>query len=287
MKISQAIERRNSNGIRKGNAFTLIELLVVIAIIAILAAMLLPALSAAKKKALGTACLNNLHQLTLCAMEYAGDHHDAIPPNGDVGLGAAGWVTGDVSGHAGLTQCTNLTYLQECVLFPYNKSVGIYHCPADNVPVRGLNFPRVRSYSMSCMMGDNGNTAIGVHSGLKEHLTLSSVFNPGPSKAMFFIGEQDDPNQAVTSIDDGYFALNLNPSGKLNGAWRNVPASRHGNYGQWSFADGHAALVKWLEPTTQSLTGNQNNGNNPGAKTKPFDSDLQQTFDAIYPANDW
>jgi prepilin-type N-terminal cleavage/methylation domain-containing protein/prepilin-type processing-associated H-X9-DG protein len=266
----------------KGRAFTLIELLVVIAIIAILAAMLLPALSAAKRRAQGIACVNNLKELTLAAMVYSGDYQDAIIPNA---LGTSNsWVAGNVQQLPG---ATNVADIENSLLWPYNKSLGIYVCPADNIGIHGLT--RVRSFSLSGMMGNNENTvtsANAVHPNLRENIKFTDVHNPGPSDAMFFMDEQSSPNPADCSIDDGYFATNLNPSGKTSGNWRNLPGSRHGNYGQWSFADGHAAKTKWLEPTTQHLVGNGGVGGI-YATTKPFDKDLQQVFDDTYPSNDW
>jgi hypothetical protein len=93
----------------------------------------------------------------------------------------------------------------------------------------------------------------------------------------------------LTSLDDGYFAVKLSPSGKFSGGWANVPGSHHGNHGQWSFADGHASIIKWIEPATRYLTGNQATEGTMGAAaiTKPFDLDLQQVFLATYPGNDW
>src|SRR5580698_301573 len=120
-KANNQVEDRG--GRRSSRAFTLIELLVVIAIIAILAAMLLPALSQAKKKAQGIACINNLKQLTLAAHVYISDNQDAIPMN-DTGPDA--WVTGDVSGRTGIDGITNAANLSAGVLWPLNKSFGIY-----------------------------------------------------------------------------------------------------------------------------------------------------------------
>lgn len=280
-------------------AFTLIELLIVIAIIAILAALLLPVLTRAEERARATSCLNNLRQLTLAALTYAGDNADSICPNGAVTMGDAGWVAGNVSGYANATDPTNLVNIQQAILFPYNQSVKIYACPSDLSIVDNLPGPRVRSYSLNCMMGYNGTSGgvLNVHLGLQEHLKFANVLNPNPSAAMFFLEEQDSASKINTSLDDGYFAVKLSPSGKFSGAWANVPGSHHGNFGQWSFADGHASYIKWLnngngtssDPGTQHLTGNQASGSTQGAMatTLPFDQDLQQVFWATYPGNDW
>jgi prepilin-type processing-associated H-X9-DG protein len=102
------------------------------------------------------------------------------------------------------------------------------------------------------------------------------------------VDEQTDPNPSLTSLDDCYFAINYphgNPlyggSGGNEYVWRNVASSRHGNFGQISFADGHAAKMRWLEPKTQSLKGTDSSG------TAPVDLDLKQIWQSIYPPSCW
>ena len=142
----------------KSSAFTLIELLVVIAIIAILAALLLPALAGAKAKAWTVGCLSNLKQLDTCWHLYATENSDLLAPNNSImTYVGTNWSTGA----ANVSWCpdhartdTDTTDMRSGVLFPYNTSVGIYHCPADKSVVETASGqlttqPRNRSYNMS------------------------------------------------------------------------------------------------------------------------------------------
>jgi len=269
------VKRIISNEVGNGGndlrqAFTLIELLVVIAIIAILAALLLPALSKAKRKGEGISCINNLKQLSLASFVYAGDFRDAIPPNsGGAGSTTTSWVPGGTAAYdvAALPGATNIQNIAAALLYPYNKSVGIYHCPGDHDIVNGSSAVRVRNYSMNGMLGDNAGFGGDVHPAIEEHRKFTLVINPAPSSASFFIDEQSSPGTTATqtSIDDGYFAVDSGGAGSRtsysSSVWRNSPSSRHGNYSQMSFADGHAEHMKWVVASTHTLQGlNANSG---------------------------
>lgn len=258
-------------------AFTLIELLVVIAIIAILAAMLLPALSKAKERAVAISCLNNLKQLTLAAHTYAVDYNDGIVPNFLTSSNA--WVGGDVSQ---LPDAVDHNKLREAKLYPYNQSVEIYRCPADRMVVSGGTASRVRSFSLNCMMGNNYepgrfNPAPLIHPGFDENRKFSDVKNPGPAAASLFIDEQSHSEPAKCSINDGYIGIDFFKKGPV---WPDLTGSRHGNFGHLSYADGHAQKMKWLEPTTRFLNAQT-------ATTKVKDRDMEQIWKTTYPAELW
>lgn len=239
-------------------AFTLIELLVVIAIIAILAGMLLPALSKAKTKAQGIICLSNQKQLTLGWILYANDHNDNLVWN-DLTATGSGWVRGILNyngDNPDNTNKLNLTDPKYAKLAPYTSgSAGIYKCPADRstVTTAGGTFPRVRSLSMSQAMNSRDDWLGFITK--KEYAVfrkLSDISRMGHSKAYVFIDEHPD------SINYGDFAVAMNDGVAPTRIYMiDVPASYHNGAGGLSFADGHAEVHKWIDPRTRvEVTGN-------------------------------
>jgi prepilin-type N-terminal cleavage/methylation domain-containing protein/prepilin-type processing-associated H-X9-DG protein len=245
--------------------FTLVELLVVIAVIAILAALVLPALSQARGRAEGISCLNNTRQLTLAWQLYADDRDGFLPYN----LGMNGspessmrtnlnWVnnvmTWDLS-----SDNTNLATITGASLGPYIGGVTrIFHCPSDRTlsdiqSAAGWS-ERIRSYSMNAMVGNAGAfTASGSNINnpdYKQFFKITQIHRP--ADIFIFLDEHPD------SIEDGYFLNKDTPaanggyyaSNAASDEWTDLPASYHNRSAAFSFADGHVSFHRWLNSNT-------------------------------------
>ena len=184
----------------KKNAFTLIELLVVIAIIAILAALLFPALATAKGQAKKIGCVNNLKQMQVGWNLYADEFSDHIVTNA--------WVPGDMNNPA---EATDLTKLEAGLLYPYCKSTAVYKCPADNQPSPKSLVVSVRSYSMNTYMNgyDTAAELANVSGVYRVQTKFSNIASPGPSQSLVFVDESE--NTIVD--DDGNFRGGAQPAG--------------------------------------------------------------------------
>jgi len=243
--------------VRLGEGFTLVELLVVITVILILASLLLPVLSRAKESARNISCLSNLKQLQLCWHLYADDAGGVFVPNDWIdneGMSASGTVLNQFNmqtswcpGNARTD--TTTSNLQQGLLFQYNTSAAIYHCPSDRSTIQDANgnaLPQLRNRSYNMSQSVNGypllidpTTQFPVGAEQPCFAKFSAITNPTPSQLFVFIDENE------VTLQDGQFGY---PSQGWGTVWWDMPSNRHNQGANLSFADGHAEHWHWKAP---------------------------------------
>ena len=217
------------------------ELLVVIAIMAVLSAILLPALNKGRSRSQAISCLNNLRQLQLSWQMYSDDNEDTLPANNYVD----GFKVGSLVLTKGPSWCpgnartdTTTANIENGLLFGYNHSTAIYHCPSDNsrVEAPGVEGDRLRTRSYSMSGSINSEVTGGPF-----FRKFSEILTPSPSGLFVFLDTHED------GILDAQFAMFRNGSDYPK-AWIDLPSGRHDQAGNLSFADGHIERWRWQAP---------------------------------------
>jgi len=237
----------------RGNAFTLIELLVVIAIIAVLAAMLLPALNAAQQRAKAISCMNNMKQVTLGWTEYAADNENRLAPNGQQSTQAptptdpsylpgganSQWCPGLVSGTVPSAIPLMPNFIQAGLIYPYVNDTTPYACPSDmrTFKYAGTTYPQARGSSMNCCINPIPPLVKWNGPGVKVFYRDTDFLFPGPSTTFVLIDEDEN------SLNDTLFCCSPNDPNH----WQDIPAVRHVRGGGLSFADGHSEIRRWSD----------------------------------------
>jgi prepilin-type N-terminal cleavage/methylation domain-containing protein len=264
----------------KRRGFSLLELLVVIAVVAVLASLLLPALSQARQRVTVVTCMGNLKELSSAAGLYGGDFHEALPPNGTgdpqiklqsvpVTFVPSFWVEGHEGGE--ILDMTADTMINERVslLAPYLKAKGVFRCPGDSFSIRlgGRTLSNPRNYALNSSVGWVGKPFNGQGDASTFSVFYASTDIPDPS-GIFTFGEIHP-----LSICQPFFGVHLMAS---LGAYH-VPGGYHGRFTDFAFSDGHVEGHRWVNPSFNhpSFTGNFHNYHVEGVPGTDSRPDLQ------------